>query len=83
MIDRLYIAFHIVDSLLLVNCKMEWKTGSFYKVRNKGDKKRKYLIGWDTELTFFGARRPRVGLVFGGWLIGPTEFLVRWKIYRT
>ena len=25
---------------------MEWKAGIFYKVRNKGDKKRKYLIGW-------------------------------------
>ena len=54
-INELYLTVHEGDCLHLVNCKMEWKTGSFYKVRNKGDKKRKYLIGWATELTFFGA----------------------------
>ena len=66
MIDRLYIAFHIVDSLLLVNCKMQWKTGSFYKVRNKGDKKRKYLIGWGHRVNLLWGTKAQSWVGFWG-----------------
>lgn len=33
--SKLYFTLHEVNSLHSENCKMGWKTGSFYKVKNK------------------------------------------------
>ena len=35
-----------------------------------------------TELTLSGARRPRVGLVLGDWLMGYDAYLLRKSIYK-
>lgn len=36
---------------------MGWKAGRFYRIKNKEEKNRKYLIGWVTQSTLFGMRR--------------------------
>lgn len=71
-----------------------WKAGHFYRIRvkNKGNKNRTHLTGWDRILSLvwvFGVRKgkdmsiePRTGLVFGDWLAGYTPFLVKQSIYR-
>ena len=44
--NKPYLTLHEVDSLLLENCKMGQKAGSFYRIKNKEETNRKYLIGW-------------------------------------
>lgn len=70
-----------MDSLLSENYKVGQKAGSFYRIKNKTEKKRKHLIGWGHVVTLLGVRRPRVGLAFGAWLIGYTVSLVKRGIH--
>ena len=58
------------------------KAGSFYRIKNKEEKKRKYLVGQVSQSPWFGVRRPRVELAFEDWLTGSTTFLVECSIYR-
>ena len=53
-----------------------------YKIKNKKETIRKYLIGWSHIANLVWVRKPRVCLVFGGWLTECTVFLVKWSIYR-
>lgn len=46
-INELYLTVHEGDCFHLVNCKMEWKVENFYRIKNKTEKSRKYLIVWD------------------------------------
>lgn len=46
-INELYLTVHEGDCLHLVNCKMEWKVENFYRIKNKMEKSRTYLIGLD------------------------------------
>jgi len=51
--------------LISENCKMRWKAGSFYGIKNeKQEKSRKYLIVWG----HLRVRRSRAGLAFGNQL---------------
>ena len=44
--NKLYLTFHEADSLHSENCKMRQKAGSFYRIKKKEEKNRKYPIGW-------------------------------------
>lgn len=43
-IKKNILTHHKGDSLLLKNCKMEWKAGSFYRIKNKDQGRDKYKI---------------------------------------
>lgn len=65
---------------------MGQKAESWYK-KKKGEKNRKYLIGWDY-IVNFGVRKskeisiqPRVGPAHGHWLTGYV-LLGKWNVYR-
>lgn len=42
--DKLYVEFHVVESLVLKDGNMGQKTGSFYRIKNKEETDRKYPI---------------------------------------
>lgn len=55
---------------------MGWKAGSFYRIKNKEEENRKYLIGWVIQSTLFGMRRNKdpsiessLGLAVGDYLL--------------
>ena len=72
--DKQTLTFHEVDCLHSETCKMEWKAGSFCRVKNtnKEGENRKYLIGqghrvklvWDEKEEEISIE-PGVCLVFG------------------
>ena len=71
-----------MDGLFSENCKMGKKVGSFYRIKIKEEKKRKYVVGQVSRSPWFGVRRPSVELAFEDWLTGSTAFLVECSIYR-
>lgn len=71
MNQKLCLTLHEVDSFLVDNCKIGQKE-TVFRIKNKEDKNRKYLISWDLKVHFVGVRRLRVG--FGNWLTGILHF---------
>lgn len=59
------------------------EAGSFYRLKNKEETNRKYLIGWGHRVGFVRGEKTQSGLVFVDSLAEYTAFLVEWSVTGT